>query len=58
VNSLVDDLMDFIGRFVVMSDDQRLIVALWVIHTHCLDAFEQTPYLAVTSPEKSAASPG
>ena len=52
MNSLVDDLMDFIGRFVVMSDDQRLIVALWVIHTHCLDAFEQTPYLAVTSPEK------
>ena len=43
MTNLVDDLMDFIGRFVVMTDDQRLIVALWVVHTHCLDAFEQTP---------------
>ena len=35
-----------------MSNEQLLVVALWVIHTYALDAFEQTPYLAVTSPEK------
>lgn len=50
--SVVDDLVDFIDRFVVMRKEQTLIVALWVIHTYCLDAFEQTPYLTVTSPEK------
>ncbi|MEZ5077146.1 MAG: hypothetical protein R2725_06875 [Solirubrobacterales bacterium] len=50
--TIVEELDEFIGRFVVMDDDQRLVVALWIIHTYCLDAFEQTPYLLITSPEK------
>ncbi|MFN8163896.1 MAG: DUF3631 domain-containing protein [Solirubrobacterales bacterium] len=50
--TIVEELDEFIGRFVVMNDDQRLVVALWIIHTYCLDAFEQTPYLLITSPEK------
>lgn len=49
---LVADLVEFIRRFVVVSDDKLLILALWVIHTHAIDAADQTPYLAVTSPEK------
>ena len=49
---LVRDLAGFIRRYVVMSDDKLLIVALWVIHTHCARQIAQTPYLAVTSPEK------
>jgi hypothetical protein len=28
------------------------VLALWVIHTHCAQIAEQTPYLAITSPEK------
>jgi hypothetical protein len=48
----VFDTSAFVGRYVVMSEAKRLVVALWVIHTHCVRAFEQTPYLAVTSPEK------
>jgi hypothetical protein len=51
-NALVSDLTEFIRYYVVMSDAQTLTVALWAIHTHCFDAFQQTPYLAVTSPEK------
>lgn len=51
-STLVRKLMTFIRRYVVMSDDQLLVVALWAIHTYAIDAFEQTPYLAVTSPEK------
>ena len=35
-----------------MSRPKLLVVALWVIHTHCVQHIEQTPYLAVTSPEK------
>ena len=27
-------LQDLIARYVVLSDDQRLIVALWIVHTH------------------------
>jgi hypothetical protein len=45
-------LLDMIERYVVMSDEQRLVVALWIVHAHCVEHFEQTPYLAVTSPEK------
>lgn len=51
-DELVRDLMNFIGSYVVMSPEQLLVVALWVIHTHSVHAFEQTPYLAVTSPER------
>jgi Protein of unknown function (DUF3631) len=50
--SLVAEVMQFIRRYVVLSEAQNRIVALWVIHTHCVEVFEQTPYLAVTSPEK------
>lgn len=45
-------LQDLIARYVVLSDDQRLIVALWIVHTHLVQYFETTPYLAVTSPTK------
>jgi hypothetical protein len=51
-DALLDDIKAFIRRFVVVTDAQLLVVALWVVHTHCLDAALQTPYLAVTSPEK------
>lgn len=50
--SLLNAVRRFIRRYVVMSDDELLIVALWVLHSHCIEAFEQTPYLAVTSPER------
>lgn len=51
-NSLVADLTAFIRQYVVANEAQLLVVALWVIHTHCASRFvEQTPYLAVTSPE-------
>ncbi len=49
---LVADIISFIRQYVVMSPEKLLAVALWVIHTHCVEQFETTPYLAVTSPEK------
>ena len=49
---LVDDVSEFIGRYVVLDDDERLVVALWVIHTYIFEAFPQTPYLAINSPER------
>jgi hypothetical protein len=51
-DELVPDIVRFIRMYVVMSPEQLLVVALWVIHTHCVQVFDQTPYLAVTSPEK------
>ena len=44
--------MTFIRKYVVVTEPQLLTLALWVIHTYGSKTFvEQTPYLAVTSPE-------
>jgi hypothetical protein len=52
--SLLDDTAAFVGRFVVMSDEQRDASALWTAHTHALEAADATPYVHVTSAEKSS----
>lgn len=48
----LEKLLGVIERYVVMTPEQRLVVALWIVHAHCVEQFEQTPYLAITSPEK------
>lgn len=48
---LLADIVTFIRRFVVLTDEQTLVVALWVLHTHLITEIEQTPYLSITSPE-------
>jgi hypothetical protein len=50
--ALLDDVRVVIRRYVVLTDAQADAVALWIAHTHALDAFDVTPYLSVTSPEK------
>lgn len=49
---LLDALVNFLCEYVVMSAAQAGAAALWAAHTHALDAFETTPFLAVNSPEK------
>lgn len=49
---LLDELVNLIRAYVVLSRAQADALALWVAHTHALRAFETTPFLAVTSPEK------
>jgi integrase len=49
---LLDDVVAFIRRYVVLTDVQADTLALWTAHTHAIDAAETTPYLAITSPEK------
>jgi hypothetical protein len=44
----------FVRRFVVLSDDQVVALALYVVHTHCYEAAETTPYVSVTSAEKQS----
>lgn len=41
-------------KYVVLTDDQTLVVALWVAHTHAIDAADCTPYLQITSATKRA----
>jgi Protein of unknown function (DUF3631) len=47
-------LVAFIRRFVVLSPEQAVVVALWIAHGWVFDAADATPYLQITSPEKQS----
>ena len=49
---LFDDVVRFVRRFVVLSKVQLVAIALWIVHTHAIDAANATLYLNITSPEK------
>jgi hypothetical protein len=51
--ALLEDISAYIKRFIVFtSEAQPVAIALWVAHTWAITAFDYTPYLQVTSPEK------
>src|SRR5437763_13074444 len=47
--ALLDAVADFIRRYLAMSEDQVVTVALWVLHTHALAASDVTPYIHITA---------
>lgn len=47
---LLTKISVFTLRFVHMSGEQATVGALWVIHTHAIDAADFTPYLDIHSP--------
>jgi hypothetical protein len=49
---ILDDLLALVRRFVSLSLSQARVIALWIAHTHAIDAADATPYLAITSAEK------
>jgi hypothetical protein len=51
---LLEAVEHFISRYVVLSPTQRGAIALWVAHTHAIEAAFTTPYLSITSAEKSS----
>lgn len=52
LQSLLTELVGKLNRFVALKSAQLVAIALWIIHTHCLDAAEFTPRLAIVSPTK------
>src|SRR5207245_2293097 len=50
----LDDVLNFIAQYVVLSDAQAVAVCLWIAHTHTFEAAEATPYLAINSAEKAS----
>lgn len=51
--ALLASILAFITRFIVLSSEaQARVIALWIAHTHAIDAAEATLYLAVVSAEK------
>lgn len=49
---LLDELAKKVRRYVVLDTAAADAVALWVVHTHAIDAATVSPRLAITSPEK------
>jgi Protein of unknown function (DUF3631) len=49
---ILNQLVTFIRRFVALSYVQAVMVALWVLHTHAIDAADCTPYVHINSAEK------
>ena len=50
--ALVAELKAAIRKYVVLTENDALTIALWVLYTYCFDAFPCTPRLAITAPEK------
>lgn len=50
--ALLPDLVRFIRRYIVLPEEAAVVVALWVIHSHAIEAFDVTPYLSIVSAEK------
>ena len=48
--SLLEALSAYIRRFVSLSQSQADVCALWVIHSHAIEAAAFTPYLDINSP--------
>ena len=51
LGELLTDVQRFIRRYVHMTEAQAATVALWLAHTHALDASRVTPYLSINSAE-------
>ena len=49
---LLESVRSFITKYVVLTPPQADAVALWVVHTYPMGAWETTPYVEVTSAEK------
>ena len=47
---LLDTIAATFRRFLVLPEKAPEILATWVLHTHCFERFEFTPYLSITSP--------
>jgi hypothetical protein len=53
-SAMLDRILEYIRRFVSLSESQARVVALWTVHTYLLAAAYATPYLAITSVEKQS----
>lgn len=50
--ALLNDLLAFLNRFIVLSPSSFIALVLWIVFTYLLDIAETSPRLALTSPVK------
>jgi hypothetical protein len=49
---LLERCRALITRYIVVSEEQAVIMTTWILHTYVFDASEITPYIHITAPEK------
>jgi hypothetical protein len=54
MDQTLQQMADFIRKFLVCSEQQRTILVLWIVHTYCFDHFPLTPYIEIFSPENQS----
>lgn len=52
--ALLNDICEFISKYVILTPAQVDTLALWVLHTWTFEAAETTPYISISSPEKQS----
>jgi len=50
---LFERCIEWIQNYLIMSDEQAVILAAWLLHTWTFEAAETTPYIHITSPERA-----
>jgi hypothetical protein len=50
---LLETCRAWIRRYIVVSEEQAVIMAAWLLHTYAFDAAETTPYIHITAPERA-----
>ena len=50
--ALLESCCKWVRRYVVLSEDQVIVLGAWILHTWVIEAAECTPYLHITAPEK------
>ena len=51
---LLSAIKSWIQKYVVITEDQAVILAAWLLHTYVLDASDITPYIHITAAEKES----
>jgi len=52
-SKLLERCRAWILCYVVVSDEQAVIMAAWTLHTYVFEVAESTPYIHITAPEKA-----
>ncbi|UCC17964.1 MAG: DUF3631 domain-containing protein, partial [Dehalococcoidales bacterium] len=52
--TLLDNVEQFIRKYVVIGEAEGVALTLWIAHTHTFAAAECTPYIHITSAEKQS----
>jgi putative DNA primase/helicase len=49
--ALLDEIAAAAERFMILPEHGATVIALWPLHTHCLDNFSVTPRLQISAPD-------